>query len=133
VNKKIKLVVLRDGEKKELYVTIGQRPEAEVAAKEEVEPQDWLGLKVEALTPQTVTDLKLKSDEGVIVTSVEDGSPADDAGFAEKDVVVEVNDAAVKSVSEFSKAVAKGKASGKPIVFLVSRGNYTMFIAVKTD
>ncbi|MDI6808871.1 MAG: Do family serine endopeptidase [Candidatus Eisenbacteria bacterium] len=133
VNAKVKLVVLRDGAKKELSVTVGQRPEAAVAAKEEEKPQDWLGLKVDALTPDAARELKLKVDEGVFVTGVESGSPADEAGFAEKDVIVEVNDTATKTVGEFNKAISKGKASGKPIVFLVSRGNYTMFIAVKTD
>ena len=47
--------------------------------------------------------LRLKSETGVVVTRVEPGSPAANAGIQTGDIIREVNRKAVKNVEELCK------------------------------
>jgi len=51
----------------------------------------WCGLVVDSLTPQLAEYFGVKNGEGVLVRSVEKGSPADEAGFRAGDVIVRVD------------------------------------------
>ena len=66
-------------------------------------------------------------DEGVLIVKVEEGSIAQNAGIMEGDIVLEINRRAVKNVSEFARIV---KSAGKNILFLIKRGDATVYIAV---
>jgi serine protease Do len=89
-----------------------------------------LGLTVQRLTPQMAESLGLEKAEGLVVTAVEPGSAADDAGIRRGDVIVEVDRKAVRSVDDYKKAVA-GARQGRGILFLVRRGDSTLFLALK--
>jgi serine protease Do len=61
---------------------------------------------------------------------VEPGGPAADAGLRRGDIILEVNRQVVKDVDAYRKAVkAAGKA--KSVLFLVRRGDNTIFLAVR--
>ena len=66
----------------------------------------------------------------MLVTSVEPGSPADDAGFREGDVIRAINRMPVKDSDDFGKKIAKVKDE-KTVLFLVERGEGRIFLAVK--
>jgi S1-C subfamily serine protease len=61
---------------------------------------------------------------------VEPGSVADEAGLQRGDIVLEVNRASIGDETAFAKAVAKAKGK-KSILFLVRRGDNTIFVALK--
>ncbi len=71
-----------------------------------------------------------RSVKGVVVTQVDPGGPAADAGLRRGDVILEVNRQAVKDVDAYRKAV-KSVGKGKSVLFLVRRGDNTIFLAVK--
>src|SRR4029077_15248752 len=90
-----------------------------------------LGLAVQTLTPELAENLGLdRSTKGVVVTHVDPGGPAADAGLRRGDVILEVNRQAVKDVDAYRKAV-KSVGKGKSVLFLVRRGDNTIFLAVK--
>jgi S1-C subfamily serine protease len=64
-----------------------------------------------------------------VVTAVDPEGSAAEAGLRRGDVIVEVNRKAVKDVSEFRAALKETK--GKSVLFLVRRGENTIFLAVK--
>ena len=67
VGSRIKIVVLREGEKKTFRVKIAKRADSEAVAKAEIETNDGLGLQLEVLTPELAERLGLNKDErGVI-------------------------------------------------------------------
>ena len=66
----------------------------------------------------------------MVVTQVEPGGPAADAGLRRGDVILEVNRQAVKDADAYKKALKAG-GKGKSLLFLVRRGDNTIFLAVK--
>jgi len=94
-----------------------------------------LGLTVQDITPEIAQRLETENTKGVVVTGVEDGSPAEDAGFNEGDVIRAIlrqdKRTPVTSVAEFGKLVKKFE-SDKTVLFLVERGDARILLTVKT-
>src|SRR6185295_4076229 len=61
---------------------------------------------------------------------VEAGSAGDEAGIRRGDIILEVDRKAVRNVDEYKKAVA-GSRKGRGVLFLVRRGDSTIFLALK--
>ena len=128
VDKKVEMKVLRDKKEVSLTVAVGELKEDEVVAS--VPEKGELGMTVQRLTPQIAESLGLEKAEGVVVAAVEPGSAADEAGIRRGDVIVEIDRKAIRSVDEYKKAVA-GSRKGRGILFLVRRGDSTLFLALK--
>jgi len=129
VNKKAPLKVVREKKEVTLTVMIGELKEEEVVAS--AKEKGDLGLTVQSLTPQMAENLGLDRAEGVVATSVEPGSPADEAGMRRGDVIVEIDRKPIRQLAEYRKAIAEVK-KGKGVLFLVRRGENTLFLAMKS-
>jgi serine protease Do len=127
-----RLRVHRDRGEVDIPVTLGEQPSerSTLASGPESGPARALqGVSVTNLNPQLRQQLGLPSGmTGVVVTAVEMGSPAAEAGLRRGDVIQEVNRRAVSNVSEFDRAVRQG---GDAVVLLVNRGGNTMFVVVE--
>jgi serine protease Do len=128
----VRLKLLRDGSEREASVTLGELP-AEVGrgvAGGSEKGSAFEGVSLEDLTPQIARQFGVNPQtRGVVVTNVEDGTPAADAGLRRGDVIQEVNRRPVSSVAEFQRAVSQaGKAS---VLLLVNRGGSNLFIAIE--
>jgi serine protease Do len=128
VDKKVRMKVLRDKKEINLNVAIGELKDQEVVAS--APEKGELGLTVQRLTPQMAESLGLEKSEGVVVTAVEPGSAAEEAGIRRGDVIVEVDRRTVRNLDEYKKAIA-GIAKGRGVLFLVRRGESTLFLALK--
>src|SRR6266480_4039492 len=128
VDKKVRMKVLRDKKEVTLTVAVGELKEEEVVAA--VPDKGELGMTVQKLTPQIAESLGLDKTEGVVVTAVEPGSAADEAGIRRGDVIVEVDRKPIRSLDEYKKTVAAIR-KGKGVLFLVRRGESTLFLALK--
>jgi serine protease Do len=128
IGKTVKLKVIRDKETNSVSVKISELKEEEVAATGK---EEGFGLTVQPLTPDIAESLGLSSDQkGVVVSAVEPGSSADDAGMRRGDVILEVNREPVKDLASYRKAL-KAAGKGKSVLFLVRRGENTIFLALK--
>jgi len=76
------------------------------------------GLVVDSLTPQLGEYFGVKNGEGVLVKSVEEGTPAKAAGFKAGDVIVRVNNQKVADRGDWRTAV-RAHRSGKLTVSIV--------------
>ena len=128
LDKKIRLKVLRDKKETTLTVTVGELKEEEVVAST-TEKGD-LGLTVQGITPQMAEGLGLERAEGVIIAAVEPGSPGEEAGLRRGDIILEVDRKLVRKLPDYRKAVSEIK-KGKGVLFLVRRGESTLFLALK--
>jgi serine protease Do len=72
--------------------------------------------------------LDLDDLDGVLITTVEPGSPAEEAGLRRGDVILEVNQEAVSDVGEFGEAIEN---SEKGALLLVRRGDAEIFVPLK--
>ncbi len=129
----VDIVVLRDGKERTVTAKIGElTPEAQASNGGEEEPRTvaQLGLAVEPLTPDKAKQLGYGDDKGVLISNVDDGGPAADAGLQPGDLVTEVNRAAVSSVHEFDQAVAAAKNKDS-ILMLVKSHGISRFVILK--
>jgi len=128
IGKSVQLKVIRNKEAQTLNVSIGELKDEEVAATGK---EESFGLTVQPLTPDIAESLGISGDiKGVVVSAVEPGSTADDAGLRRGDVVLEVNREPVKDLPSYRKAL-KSATQGKSVLFLVRRGENTIFLALK--
>ena len=128
VDKKVRMKVLRDKKEVILNVAVGELKEEEVVAS--VPEKGELGMTVQRVTPQMAESLGLDKPEGVVVTDVESGSAADEAGIRRGDVIVQIDRKPIRSVDEYKKSIA-GIRKGKGVLFLIKRGDSTLFLALK--
>jgi Do/DeqQ family serine protease len=130
----VTLTVLRDGKELQLRARLielkatSEGPSSPGGAPEGGGGQ--LGVTVEPVTPDSANRLGLRrGTQGVVVTDVEAGSAAADAGIQPDDVILEVNHQAVKSGADLRAGV---RASGsRPALLLISREGRNIFVAVQ--
>ena len=126
---KIELTVLRDGKRMTIPVTLeelGSRDgEAASNSGEGTGKMRW-GLGLGNLTPEVRDQLQAPRDlHGAVVEQVQPGSPADNAGLQQGDVILEVNRHKVQSASDVQQALSS-IAKGQDALLLVwSNGGNT--------
>ncbi len=134
--KEASVVVWRDGKKVTLQAEIGQMPgQEEVAAAEQAQPgsdQPKLGLALAAISPDQREQLGLDPDQqGVLITEVVPGGPAEAKGLRAGDVVLSINREPVSQPSDVVTAVRKAHESGaKSVLLYVARDGNERFEAV---
>jgi serine protease Do len=137
------VVVLRDGKRVELQVTLrevpanyGERTVRPAESSDEATPEsknyDKLGLQVDPLTGDVAKQLGLSGASGVVITAVEDGSPADRAGLAPSMVITQVGRKTVKNVAEF-EAEVKNASPDKGVLLLVRSAEGSQFVVLKSE
>jgi serine protease Do len=142
VGEEVPIDVLRDGKSKILTATLARRPQDYASAESgEPESEDWLGCEVHRITEDIANELQIDEDEGVVVVGVRAGSPADNAGLAQGDVIVSIGDRDIAGVRQFRSALkdareesleeSEGRRRARPIVFLVKRAGRTMFVPIR--
>lgn len=128
VNRKVQMKVLRDKKEVFLNVVVGELKDEEIVAS--TEEKGELGLAVQRITPEIAESLGLERAEGVVITSVAPNGPAAEAGLRRGDVILEIDRKPIRSVPDYTKALAEVK-KGKGVLFLVRRGDNTLFLALK--
>jgi serine protease Do len=120
----VKLAIDREGKTIDIDVTLGDRPMPETAksrSKTETpqSTQSTLGVNVQNVTKDIANQFGYNIGEGVIVSGVTSGSPADTAGIETGDLIQSVNRQNVNSVTEFKKVISEFK--GNKILLLIKR------------
>ncbi|HEX5421161.1 MAG TPA: PDZ domain-containing protein, partial [Gammaproteobacteria bacterium] len=90
----------------------------------------YLGVLLQPLTPDLATGLGVPEDtKGVLIAEVEKGSPADQAGVQQGDVVTQFNGQAVQTSAHLQNLVARA-APGTKVELGVLRNGKTMTVPV---
>lgn len=132
----VDLVIMRNGERQTVKLTIGELPSEERQAlqspageKTKTETKSSLGIQVAPLDQTTRDALKLTG--GVLVERVT-GNPARQAGVLAGDVITLVNGEKVDSPQALSELVAS-LPKGKTVAILVHRDESARFLALKIE
>ena len=102
---RVRVVVLRDGVRQPVTVTIAEMP-ADEPTLLALAGAEGFGLQVEPLSPGAAERLNLSISQGVLVVDVATGSPADRAGLRRGDVILEVGRQPVSDAQSFGQALA---------------------------
>ena len=133
-NTQAKIDLLRNGEEKTISVELGTMPEGEQNIVSPEEKSDW-GMRVQELTPQLAHQLGLEpGTTGVVISEVNNGSPAAAAGLRPGDLITEVNREAIKNLNDYSQALQKVK-KGENLLLLIKRagGSFYTVLTPSTD
>lgn len=130
--------IVRDGKTMTLTGMAQEQPSdfdsralGETAAEEE--KLDLFGMEIAPLESEIAKQLGVKATEGVVITSVASGSPADVAGLQPGMVIAEVNRVKINSPEDFSKAMGENlEASGDKLLLLVRSDRGSRFVVLKT-
>ena len=126
----VRLNVLRDGHEHEYDVKLGEMTATSEHAEtggEESGPK--LGVELENLTPQLSKQLGIPANTpGAVISQVEPGSAAQEAGLQQGDVIQEINHKAITNAEEARSAV---RAAGKqPLLMRINRQGDHLFVVV---
>jgi len=145
VAKSVDVVVWRKGKEVPLTAKVGEYPENEAEASATPAPQedttsqdqggriDSLGLALAAIDDKARQKYSLADDaEGVLVTDVDQQGPAAEKDLRPGDVIVEVDQKAVKSPGDVRERVKSAEDNGYRVVtLLVNRKGDFQWVAVK--
>jgi S1-C subfamily serine protease len=130
VGQKVKLNIIRDGKEMTIEVTTTSMPEKPELEKEK-EGEEKLGAKVQELTPQLALQYRISGiKRGIVVIGVEEGSPADEIGLEEGDVILEINRKKIETVKDFKGAMQEADLE-KGILFHLHRKGSSFYLTYK--
>ncbi|PHS27685.1 MAG: protease Do [Robiginitomaculum sp.] len=137
VGHKAKFLVLRNGKRKTLNVTIGKRPNnlGEAGTPEATTSKlDEFGMELGKLTPEDRERLDLETDRGILVERVENGKTAFKKGIRAGNALLAAGSTDLNSPADFERAVNEARKAGrKAIRILVQNRNGQLFTALRLD
>lgn len=146
VNKSVAVVVLRKGEEITLNVELGRLEDGEkIMARANagdgddegaIEPSEVLGLSLSPISPELRERYQLNDAvQGVVITTVEAGSSAEEKRIQAGDVIVEVGQEKVGKPADVASRVEDLKKEGRrsALLLLSGKDGELRFVAVRIE
>ena len=128
---KVRLLVHRDGKERTFTVRIAELSEKRALADSSKLDQK-LGLTVQDLTEEASRYYGLRSNDGVLVASVDPDSVAYRGGIRPGMIILSVNRKKVDSVEQFNTAL-RDSVESKKVLLLVRAQRYTRFVVLPLE
>jgi len=141
VGREVAVRYLRNKKEEQTKVAIGDRskvfadllnPSEEKSGSETEGTEAKFGISIQNITPENANRLGLEESRGVLVTSVEDSSFAEEVGLQRGDVIREINQQPVTRVDDVLR-IQRGLKPKADVVFLVVRSqrgqSVTLYLA----
>lgn len=128
-----RLAIMRDGKKLNIDIKLAVLENPKTADNnDDNTPQDVdtkLGLEVQPLTPEIISQLAInKNVKGVIISNVDGNGNASDAGIIRGDIIQEMNRQKITSIEDFNR-VSKNIKPGDAVILKILRGKQNMVLA----
>jgi serine protease Do len=131
VGQKMNVKAIRDGREMTFQVTVAERKDNVAVAAEKSGKGQQFGIAAQDITAEMARQLGIARD-GVIVTEVQGGSPADEVGIQAQDIIVQVNRIKISSMKDFNREITKA-AGKKSVTLLIKRGRSSFFVALQAE
>jgi len=132
VGKEVEILIIRKGKEKRLTITIGELEEDTRVAATTPKIEESFGLSVQELTPEIAESLSLKGEKGVVISGIENGSPASDAGLQRGDLIQEIEHEPVENLSDY-KRIMEESSSKKQILIVIKHRGHSRYVILKRD
>jgi serine protease Do len=135
IDKKVTVVVFREGRKQKISVVVGKLKGADSeAAGTGGNESEKLGITVQELTSELAGRLNIKDSKGgLVISEVKPGSPAEEAGTLAGSIIVEINGQRPDSLDTYTSIVSKIK-KGDVVRLLLKRPDGSMqYVAMKAE
>ncbi len=132
VDKRVRVELMRDGKKQTVTLRVGTRPGTMDSLHDTPGLAADFGMTVQNITDDIARQLRLDSADGVLITEISPGSPADRADLSRGDIILEINRTAVKNVDDYRAAVADIEP-GEGAVLYIQRGQSRIFVAIRPE
>ncbi len=90
-----------------------------------------LGVQAQALTPELAKAFAVDLSEGVVITEVIDGSPADVAGIRPGDILLHIDGQTIRNVQDMRQTLGLLRA-GREVEIELARGTNTLTVRAAT-
>jgi serine protease Do len=128
VGETVKVMLVRQGDRKTIKVKLGKRPSEDPEALEQVKEYDDFGFRLRQMTPEIAQRFGYPPGlQGLIVLDIKPDSPAADSVVRHGDVLIEMNRHPVESLGTYSQYLAQIKEGGL-VRLLFKRGNHRVFV-----
>ena len=127
---KTTVTVWRDGKEKTVSLVLGERASANAAANTPSAQGNGklvLGLRLRGVKPEEAKALGLSKTEGLLVTGVERGKPAAEAGIVSGDVILSANLVPVNSTADLQKVIKEDAEKKGAIMLRIFRRGQVFF------
>ena len=131
VGETVKVKARRNGEEKTFKITVDERKDEKMMAGKGKTGESY-GMTVQEVTPDMAKHFALPEKSGVVITQIQEGSPADDAGLKVQDVLLEINRIKIVSMKIFLQEISRDH-HGEAILLLVKRGVATFFVTLRAQ
>jgi membrane-associated protease RseP (regulator of RpoE activity) len=95
------------------------------------DPQAYVGAEVEPITPQLAKYFGVRAGNGLLVRSVEDKSPAGNAGLDAGDIIVTANGMPLETTADWLQTLRTN--AGHPVGLTVLRNRKVLTLAITVD
>ncbi len=126
------LAILRDAKPQTIDITVGTLPaDGGGHGMMAAEPGQGLGVSLSGITPNLRQQLDLPDGmRGAVITDVQQGSAADQAGLQTGDVITGVGDRSVSGPSEASREIRAQLKANQAVALRIVRNGESLFVAV---
>ncbi|MDL2315894.1 Do family serine endopeptidase [Desulfovibrio sp. OttesenSCG-928-A18] len=129
----VKAILWRDGKELTVTIKVAERDLTQADASSGGSASSaLLGVEVRPVNPDDVRRHNLRGVNGLLVTSVKEGSVAGMAGIQPGDVILAANKSPVNSAAELSAQINAGQKNRGAVLLHVARKGRVFFIALAT-
>lgn len=128
----VELRIYRDGEMKDITITIGRLDDEDDQEASLQETMEKLGMQVEDVTDEISQRFGYAPDEGVVITNIDPDGLAAQAGLQAGTLIAGVNRTRVQSTDEFRTAIEEAVERGR-LVLTVRRGRFHQYVPIPLD
>jgi serine protease Do len=138
VGKSVPVKYVRDGRVQTATIKLAERPDRTGTAprtgggEEGRSSAGKLGITVDDVTADVARELHLRSATGAVVAEVQPGSPAEEAGLRQGDVVHRIGRTTVTNAQDLIRAV-RSLAGEKEVVLQYERGGQLSWVTISLE
>lgn len=133
VDKKVRIVIYRDGTKQNISLVVGKMKEKDGESGTDSKENDNIGVAVEEIRKDLADRLGLQDSKGLVITEVKPGSSAEEVGVTVGSIIIEINGRRPETVKAYKALVAMLK-KGDVVRMLLRRPDGTAhYVALKVE